>query len=80
MEPTADRLPNEVAQLLGSETYVLAFNAVITGVDPSLLPDDQRAALRRAKELLGTPGPGYPAPLKLDPTRSRSGHHVEGEA
>lgn len=41
----------------------------MTGTEPGMLPDDQREALRRARELTATPSPGLPLPLGIDPTR-----------
>lgn len=59
---------NEVAEVLGSPEYADAFRAVMSGAQPALLPDEQRQALFKAKELTRTPGAGYPMPLRLDPT------------
>ncbi|MDQ4037827.1 MAG: hypothetical protein M3313_05640 [Actinomycetota bacterium] len=58
--------------MLSSEVYERAFAKVASGVDPSLLPEDERTAVLRAKELTGTPGPGYPMPQRADPTRNRA--------
>jgi hypothetical protein len=78
--PMTDQPRDELAEVLGSQAYATAFDAVMTGTEPGLLPDDQREALRRARDLTGTPGPGYPVPTSLDPTRNRTGRHVEGGA
>lgn len=61
---------NEIAEVLGSQEYAAAFRTVMSGGEIALLPDDQRNALMRAKELTHSPGPGYPMPLQLDPTRA----------
>ena len=62
---------DEAAELLATPEYGAAFNKAMTGND-ALLDDDERALLRRAQELTGTDGPGYPMPAQLDPTRNRS--------
>lgn len=48
--------------VLSSPVYAAAFVAVMSGTEPGLLPDDQREAIRLARELTGTPPPGYPMP------------------
>ena len=59
----------ELRELLGSEVYDRAFAAVMSGTNPGLLPDHQRTALVRARELANVDGGGYPAPLSIDPNR-----------
>lgn len=64
--------PVEITEALSDPAYERAFAKVSAGTDPALLPDDERAAVMRAKELSGTPGPGYPMPQRADPTRNRA--------
>lgn len=52
-------MPNRV---LASPVYKRAFAQVMCGVDPALLPDDERQALIAAREAAGIHGPGYPMP------------------
>lgn len=69
---TTEPLDNETAaELLASKVYGRAFTKAMSGSD-ALLDDDERIALRRAKELTNTTGPGYPMPTQLDPTRTRT--------
>lgn len=50
-------------EVLASALYARAFDKVMSGVDPALLPDDEREALIAAREAAGMTGPGYPAPV-----------------
>lgn len=59
----------QLREVLASPAYLAAFDAVMRGTDPALLTDEQREAARRARELAGVHGPGYPAPLPVDPNR-----------
>lgn len=61
---------DEARDLVGSAEYEAAFNAVMSGVEPALLTQEQRDLLTRARELTGTPPPGYPMPGRYHPTRS----------
>lgn len=61
---------DEARELLQSEEYEAVFNKVMTGVEPALLADDERTLLARARELTGTPPPGFPMPGVFHPTRS----------
>lgn len=63
--------PDPVREVLSSAAYESAFPKVMSGVDLALLTDEERDAVRRAKELTDTPGAGYPMPLRLDPTRNQ---------
>jgi hypothetical protein len=62
--------PDDLREALSSEVYERAFSKVMSGVDPASLPDDERDAIRRAKDVTGT-GAGYPMPWRLDPTRNQ---------
>lgn len=53
---------------LASPVYAHAFEQVMVGVDPALLPADERQALVDARAAAGIDGPGYPMPAGLDPT------------
>lgn len=48
--------------VLASPVYARAFAQAMSGVDPALLPDDERQALSAARVVAGTEGPGYPPP------------------
>jgi hypothetical protein len=63
-------MSDPVRDVLASEIYETAFRKVMTGTDPALLDEPERDALRKAKQLAGTTGPGYPMPVRYDPTRS----------
>lgn len=61
---------DETAELIASAAYEAAFNKVMSGVEPGLLSEDERALIARARELTGTPAPGVPMPTGYYPTRS----------
>lgn len=62
-------MTDPVRDALSSETYKRAFGKVLSGTDVALLDDDELAALKTAREVTDTQGPGYPAPWDMDPTR-----------
>lgn len=55
-------------EVLSSPLYQQAFNKAMTG-NEVMLDSDERDILIRAKDLTNTPGPGFPMPVQLDPTR-----------
>ncbi len=61
---------DETRELLASTEYEGVFNAVMSGTEPGLLTEAQRALLVRARELTNTAAPGLPMPSRHDPTRS----------
>lgn len=63
---TADK----ASELLNSPEYEAAFNAVLSGVELAALPKEQQDLLLQARELTGTPAPGYPMPGVPHPTGS----------
>ncbi len=67
------------ASVLASEVYARAFEQVSSGSSPALLGDEERAALRDGRAEAGVTGPGYPMPAHADPTRNRTGLHVDGD-
>lgn len=64
-----DGVSDPVREVLASEVYKRAFGKVMTGTDVALLDEDEREALKTAREVTDTQGPGYPAPWDVDPTR-----------
>lgn len=64
MTTTEDR----VREVLSAPAYETAFEKAMTGCT-DVLTEDERAAVRLAREVTRTAGPGYPAPWRLDPTR-----------
>ncbi len=63
---------NEAIEVLSSPEYERAFVKVTSGIDPALLPDEERRAVIRAREITATESAGYPMPQRLDPTRNRA--------
>jgi hypothetical protein len=65
-----DETAERTAELLSSSAYEEAFRKAVSG-EEATLTEDERGLLREARELTGTPGPGYPMPARYDPTRNR---------
>lgn len=61
---------DEAVSVLSSEVYEQAFHQLMSGVELAALPEEQQAAARRAIQLTGPMGPGWPMPTRLDPTRN----------
>jgi hypothetical protein len=59
---------DDVREALSDPVYETAFDKTLRGQEATWT-DDERAAARRAVEVTGTTGPGYPMPWRLDPTR-----------
>lgn len=67
MTTTEDR----VREALTAPAYEAAYNKAMTGCADALT-EDERDAVRLARETTETAGPGYPLPWRLDPTRRDS--------
>lgn len=67
--PEQDSVSDPIRDALPSEVYRRAFGKVMAGTDVALLDEDERQALKAAREVTNTQGPGYPAPWGMDPTR-----------
>lgn len=61
-------MTDPVRDALSAEAYERAFNKVSSGNEMDLT-DEERDALRTAREVTNTQGPGAPMPWRLDPTR-----------
>ena len=60
-----------VREALSASAYEAAYDKAMTGrVDA--LTEEERTAVRLAREVTRTSGPGYPVPWRLDPTRRAS--------
>ena len=57
-----------VREALEAPAYEAAYGKAMTGREVELT-EEERVAVRRAREATGTSGPGYPLPWGLDPTR-----------
>lgn len=60
-----------VRAALDAPAYRSAYDKAMTGREVDLT-DEERAAVRQAREVTGTSGPGYPMPWQLDPSRRES--------
>lgn len=67
--PEQDSVTDPIREALASDVYERAFGKVMTGTDAALLDDDERQALKTAREVTDAQGPGYPMPWHMDPTR-----------
>lgn len=65
----ADQDP--VRDALAAPAYETAFDKAMSGRTAELT-EEEREAIRAAREAAGVPGPGYPLPWRLDPTRRES--------
>jgi hypothetical protein len=65
----ADDTTARAAEVLSSAAYEEAFRKAASGGEATL-SEDERGLLRQARELTGTPAPGYPMPARYDATRN----------
>jgi hypothetical protein len=67
-DPAARRA--ETRQAVGDPVYREAFEMGARG-ESDAWNDEHRAAVRRARELTGTPAPGFPVPVALPESEDR---------
>lgn len=57
-----------VREALSASAYEAAYGKAMTG-RADALTEEERTAVRQARVVTRTSGPGYPVPWRLDPTR-----------